>query len=169
MERFVRIIAVLFLITVFGHATDTHVEIGRTDIYEAQGLPAIKGVVIGYNAAVTDYIVAARIAVRLTSKAFMRTTVQLSCTDGAPREVALILPKEREVPLYADIDKPSGLVVVVGGPRVNQYSPDHLLERLKDPGDAVVIREGDRIHIAGYTAEDTVNAVESFLRFVDQV
>lgn len=169
MERHIMALTVLFLITVIGHATDTQVEIGRSDIYEAQGLPAITGVVIGYNAAVTDYIVAARIAVRLTSKAFMRTTVQLSCIEGAPREVALILPKEREVPLYADIDKPSGLVVVVGGPRVNQYSPEHLLERLRDPGDAVVIREGDRIHIAGYTAEDTVNAVDAFLGFVDGV
>ncbi len=64
-----------------------------------------------------------------------------------------------------DSSAPSGTVIAVGGPAANTVSASALAgsSELNAPGKTVITRKGNVIVVAGYTASDTMNAVNQFL------
>ena len=142
--------------------------IGRADLlslYESK----INVVVVGYDAAVTDYLAGAQLAVWLTAHNGKTSQVRLQC--GLNDEIiTLFEPATRQVPLVNDRYPSSGNRLLIGGAASNEAVKSHpeVAELLKKPGDMVVKRYGSDLIIAGFTGFDTERAVEYALDLLRQ-
>lgn len=89
-------------------------------------------------------------------------------TNGAPFTYTTPAPLNGKAMVYTTASVPAGPKIIVGGPLVNALAQE-VADMLNAPGDVVAGVYGTNIIVAGYTAEDTGQAVQDLIDALDAI
>lgn len=140
--------------------------VNYSDLIDENGNLKMSSVVVGYDSAVTDYLVGANLAIYLTSISGSTFPSQLFCSN---LPMSFFLPLKQEISLRTDLNTQTPARILIGGPAVNGQVSTYpeVAELLKEPGNIIVKKYGDDIIIAGYSAFDTERGAEYFTNLLE--